>query len=208
MTIHQQMIEKAKAIPAKTLLETMGYRNPKVGRRTLESFLKAPGIYTWLKEGHFDFKYDSETFLERLAQILEIPTDALEEEIRKDQERLSAITALQQPSIFVNTGFRRKSEPIFALALMEVKRNLPIDKEIVYEMSDEMLQKYIGSIVQDHYAQNDGKLPLWGTIRNYLYRHTDGRKLLFSLDGKRSHYTGDIVVSKAELTIGGKPFAL
>jgi hypothetical protein len=202
------MIEKAKAIPAETLLKTMGYHNPRAGRKTLESFLRAPSIYTWLKEGHFDFKYDSETFLGRLAQILEIPADGLKEESRKDQERLSAIAVLQQPSIFVNTRFRRKNEPSFALALREVKRNLPIDKEAVYEMSDEVLQKYIGSIVQDHYAQNDGKLPLWGTIRNYLYRHTDGRKLLFGPDGKRSHYTGDIVVSKAELTIGGKPFAL
>jgi len=45
MTIHQQMIEKAKAIPAETLLKTMDYHNPKAGRKRLESFLKSPSIY-------------------------------------------------------------------------------------------------------------------------------------------------------------------
>ena len=98
---------------------------------------------------------------------------ALQEELRK----------LQGCYIFVNTNFRRKNEPIFALAFMEGIRCLNIPKEqFAFKSGDEIFE-LVSEIVKEHYKENEGKLQLWGKIDNYFYHHKDEKVYTFSKDG-------------------------
>ena len=207
MTLHQQIKKQVSKISAEELLKKMGYQNPGIGRKALKSLCDAPSIYEFLKEGHFDFKYGSEDFLRKLGEVLDIPQELLENEIAKDKNRIGAIAKMEQPYIFVNTRFRRNNEPIFALALMERTRNIQIDKELLFEKNKSEILGLVSQMIQEHYAETDGKLPLWGKIHNYIYHHIDGSKFIFGVDGKLQDCEEIPFESKAELLYKNKNIA-
>lgn len=85
--------------------------------------------------------------------------------------------------IFVNTNFKRKNEPIFALASLESKRRISITNvdEITSKNKDEMFQ-ILGNIIKNHYKQNSGALSVWGNIVNYQ-AHLKDELYLFDTSG-------------------------
>jgi hypothetical protein len=112
-------------------------------------------------------------------QILTKPKEDTPEEIAQKQEREKFLFC----DIFVNTNFRRKNEPIFALAFCESSRHLKIPKDDLLFKTDEEIFAIIGDIIKQHYIETDGILAVWGKIVNYFYRHTDGNRYRFDTDG-------------------------
>jgi len=85
--------------------------------------------------------------------------------------------------IFVNTNFKRKSEPIFALAFLEYKRHISLLKDDLIFKTDEEVFKIIGAIVKHHFITSNGQINMWGKIVNYKYYHKDGNSYVFDIDG-------------------------
>lgn len=186
------------------LLRTMGYHNLNVGHKTLQKFLDIGSIYLWLKNGYFDIKYNSEEFLQHLLEALDL-TSECDDELKRYKRHLDAIRAMRNaPYIFIDTHFKRKGEPIFVLAMLEGRRHIPIDKELLVFKSEKETLEIIGAIVKNHYISSKGKLQLWGDIFTYIYHNTDGKKFVFSSDGTLSQNQDAISESRAELRIGNQ----
>ena len=204
MTLHTQIIEKLRHLSHNELLKTMGYHNLKAGHKTLKQFLDTADIYLWLKNGNYDLKYNSEQFLKQLLKALNL-TSAGNDVLKQYNKRLDAISAMRNtPYIYIDTHFKRASQPIFALAFMESKRNIRLDKEQLLFKSEKETLKIVGDIVKKHYLSSNGKLQLWGEIFTYIYHNTDGKKFVFNPDGTLSINQGEIMESRAELRIGNQ----
>lgn len=85
--------------------------------------------------------------------------------------------------IFVDTDFRRKNEPIFVLAMIEEFRYIR-KLEYLVNKSFRELTNEISQIICAHYAQNEGKLAIWGEIKRYHFRYkADCPAIIFDTDG-------------------------
>ena len=109
--------------------------------------------------------------------------------------------------IFVNTNFKRKSEPIFALAFCEARRNIGLNKTGLIFKTDKEIFQIISKVIKEHYIDSDGNIGIWGDIANYVYHHSDGESYIFDIDGNL--IKNEIVLeSKAILIIGGKKLCM
>jgi len=208
MTIHQQIREKMATVSEDDILKEMGYHNLEAGRRTLHKFLDSETIYLWLKKGNFDMKYSSsEAFLKSMAKALGFSSQEINAEIESSRVHLDKITAMQDPYIYINTHFKRQNEPIFALAMMEGRRRIRIDKELILDMKREEVLEYVGGVIREHYEASGGDLPLWGKIYTYLYNHTDESRYVFDTEGVLKKGDNEILESRATLKIGSKEIA-
>ena len=204
MTTQQQIIQKLEEIPKDELLRNMGYRNLNAGYKTLNNFINTESIYSWLKRGSFDMKYNSESFLMALLKAINLSTPFIEKEIQQSQKRLESLSNIKATSIFIDTHFKRKGESIFALGMMEELRRISIGKEmLVFKSKTEILEE-IGKIIREHYTKSEGKIKLWGEIYMYVYHHNDGNTYTFNPEGILLKEHQKIVESKAELRIGNQ----
>jgi len=89
-------------------------------------------------------------------KIPQTPTVYTPEEFALQEE----ICKFKRCYIFVNTNFKRKNEPIFALAFMESGRRISIPKEQFAFKSDDEIFELVSKIVKKHYKENEGKLQL------------------------------------------------
>jgi len=107
--------------------------------------------------------------------------------------------------LFINTNFKRKSEPIFVLAFMEHKRRIAY-KSIgnLYFKSDNKILEIVSKFVKEDYFTCDGTIKLWGDIVSYNWHHLDDKIYVFNKNGSFKISTRNIVESKATLSIKGK----
>ena len=125
-----------------------------------------------------------------------VPTRYTPEELAYKKE----YRKFQECYIFVNTNFKRKSEPVFALAFLEHRRRLSLPKDDLVFKTDKEIFKIIGNIVKNHFIKTNGKIDLWGKITNYNYHHKDGKSYVFDTDGNMV-VDKKIIESKAVLSL-------
>jgi len=183
MNIYDTLRDYVRSVPRSRLIERLGYRSLKRGDATIEDFLSAGSLDAWLQSGHYDFLYDAKGFLLRLAELSGVENERLDREIASVEERQKRIAAMQTPYIFAETHFRRKNEPIFVLAFMEIRRRIMLEKKTMLDRPlDEILEE-VSEIIRRHYLQNEGRLAVWGKIHAYSYHHIDGSAYRFASDG-------------------------
>ena len=205
MITHQTFKQQIDKRSKEALVKELGYGSLKKGIDAIEAFLATGSIDAWLAHGHYDIVHNSESFLRALTSVLGLPREEVEECIVRNRERVALLGRLQRPYIFVYTGFRRKSEPIFALAALESKRNIGLDKETVYSWGLEETLKRVGTLVAQYYRENQGRLALWGNIESYVYHHIDGKKYVFGTDGKLKEGAEPLPESRAEILVKNRP---
>ncbi len=205
MTLLQQIQNRLKKDDISDIVTKLGYTTSKSTKvaQILTNLLKAADISEYLDKGYYDFRYDSHTLLKTLCELLDIPRTDYETAIQEYEDKKRKLQALQDPYIFVYTNFKRQSEPIFALALMEGKRRIKIDKEMYLSKSEEEVHTYISNAVKLHYKLCNGKLSLWGKIKSYIYYDTKGKKTVYSVLGDIIE-DDDIQETRASVTINNK----
>jgi len=162
------------------LCERLGYRNSAPCMQKIELLLKE-GFYGFIKSSKgYDFHMSSEEFLEKLHEIYALDPSEWQEAKKRYEKYLHQFSSY----IFVDTGFKRTSEPIFALAMMEAKRHIKIDKELLIDKDlNEQIEK-VSQIVRNHYTENRGRLKLWGEIKRYLFFYDEGKNIVFNPQGE------------------------
>ena len=183
MTLYEKILHGIDTADEKRLIEALGYRTHAKGRKALAAFGRSGGLYPWVKSGYFDMVHTAESLLTALAEVLHLPKEEVERAVAEAKAREARIRDMAAPYIFVDTGFKRANEPILALAALEPKRRIRLEKEaLADEPLPETLERVAG-IVRDHYARTKGELPIWGKIRGYRYHHTDGTVWNIGTDG-------------------------
>ncbi|AZV46110.1 hypothetical protein C3L23_02130 [Nautilia sp. PV-1] len=180
-----------------SLCKKLGYNNLKPCLEKLK-FLEKNGIEAFLKTNFkYDFVLGSELFLKKVIELYGNDEDM--KIFEKTREKLSR----KSGHLFVNTNFKRVSQPIFVLAFMEGLRNILIDRASFENKEEELA--YIRKYVKKHYKENNGKLELWGNIQNYIYKSEWFDKyLVIDKDGNVINQMDEFNPSKAFLKINGK----
>ena len=184
MKLHKHIKQKLSELSRDAVVKQMGYRSLKVGRKTLKAFLNSKNVYEWLKHGHYDLKYASESFVWKLVEVLGIPTDIAREDIEKAKERYQVMSALKDPYLRAETNFKRNGQSIFLLMLGHGRSRIHMHKESLVYKSKEDIFENVGKMIRKHYAEYKGELPVLGKITYYFYEHTDGKTYKFTIEGR------------------------
>jgi len=187
MSIIEQIKQQLKSRSEDQILKEMGYHDLSKGRDKLHALLQSKNISIWLSGSHFDFHYDSRSFIKRLVRELNLSSSILDNEIEEHTKREDSLKAMKQPYIYIDTDFKRRGEPIFVLACFENIRHINIDKYIYLEYSEDQLENHIRDLISNNYREKNGTLPTWGDIKRYIYYDNHSDKSYYDTDGKKIH---------------------
>ncbi|MEA2099988.1 MAG: hypothetical protein U9P72_07650 [Campylobacterota bacterium] len=201
MDIYKTINIKLQTISKESLIKKMGYGSVKKGLDSLKLFEDSKDLYSWISAGHYDLKYSSSQFFEKLCEVLEIEKNDVKFALVQQAKYKNEIDKFNSCYIFVNTNFKRTTQPIFILAFAEGARRIGLDtKEFVFKTQEEILDS-ISNIVASHFKRKDGKVEVWGDIKNYIYHNFDGETYTFDVDGKQIE---NIEVSQSRATLSLK----
>lgn len=184
-------------------LKAMGYVRPtSANRKRLLKVLECPDF--GLDEGGFDFKYRSEDFLRALCRAVGMDELVVDQRIARLTARLEEERRAFKPYIWIDTGFVRKNQPLFALAACEHQRYLRFGKRFwLYSLTDQLGETQ--SRIRAHVAENGGELGIWGKIKQYWFYYEKNAAYLFNLNGevvgKQHGAEPSAVISGRELTV-------
>lgn len=196
----EQLRSKAAAVPADVLLKKMGYRKPGAAARDrLSKVLADPDL--GLEQGGYDFRYDSKAFVSALCLAVGIANKDAQSAIATITAELAEDAAAFKPYLFVDTAFRRRNEPLVAMAVLESNRYVPLPQRF-WRLPLEKQLVQVSEEVRQHMARTAGKLLLWGGIQRYFYFFAEGHAMEIAVDGEVLGEREDIVPSRVVLEEG------
>jgi hypothetical protein len=166
--IFEDIKEKIK-LQNKTLIsKELGYSNLIKFEKTLNKFLEFSTLYEWFQCGHYDLVNTAGDFFIKLSKALKIDENTINNKIKNITLYKNEVEKFKDSYIFVNTNFKRKNEPIFALALCENQRRISLYKKenLLFKSTDEILE-ILSKEIKKHYLQNSDKLGIWGKIVSF-----------------------------------------
>lgn len=196
--------EKLNTIDISTLHKKVGYNSSRKFTVTLEKLKSINSTYDWIYTSHYDLVYSSKDFLIKLCEVLEIDKTLVDDEIKKAVACYKEQEKFKSSYIFVNTNFKRKSEPIFALALCEKFRNISLYKneDLLFKSIEEILN-ILSIQINSHYEENIKGLSIWGTIASYQV-HLFDKIYVFDVNGNLLEYANEVFESKATILVNNK----
>lgn len=161
------LVLRAAAMPHDEILKAMGYQKPTCANLDrLQHVLDDPEY--GLSDGGFDFKYSSEGFLRAMCVVTGMDMALTDLRICRIKKYLEEEREAFKPYLWVDTGFKRTSQPIFALAVCEHQRYLDFPKGF-WRLS---LDRQLGRAqcrVREHVYETGGGLGIWGHITQYWF---------------------------------------
>lgn len=203
MEIEKLVHSKLEIISKNEIVNKLGYTSRKKASNALDKFLDSQDLYSWLHSGFFDFKYTAPSFFKKLCEILDIDEDIVKQLLLDDKKHHTELEKFKDSYIFINTNFKRKSEPIFALAFLESKRHIKINQEKLIFRTDEQILAIVSESIIDNYKETKGNIGIWGDIVNYVYHNYNNETYIFNTNGKMIENIA-VNESKATLTLKGK----
>ena len=208
MTLLEQIQTNFKNRETTEIVKALGYRSSKNKKVTqkINELLNSSDISEYLDTGYFDFKYNSTMLLKAICKLAGVSEIDYAVALDAYEDRQRRLRAFKNPYIYIDTNFRRAGQPIIALAMLESKRRICLNKEMYLEKSEDEIHSYISNVIKLHYKSKNGKLPIWGTIRAYLYYDTDGKRTVYSSLGEIKE-SDSIEESRAMVSIKNKHLA-
>ena len=201
MSLQNTLVTKLKHLEPIEILRKIGYR--KITDKSIERLKNVlSDKLLGFDKSNFDFKYSNVEFVKALCDLCEIDIKNYQDGIDKQLEHISTLKHAYWPQVFVYTGFRRKSQPIFALAFMEARRHLYLPIEYKLASLDDQVE-YVKTLISEHYKKTEGHLDIWGEIRNYVFNFSKNEYLVFNPAGELIDEKG-VTQNTAKLTLGNK----
>ena len=164
------------------ILKGMGYSQPsEKNLKRLRSTLSSPN--SMLDTPGYDFRYDQSQFLHALCEFLGLCRPEVEQHIAKVKARLDSIANAFKPFVWVDTDFKRKSEPLAVLAMIESQRYIHFPDDF-YLHSLEVQLDLAGERAALYYEQTEGELPLWGRIERFRFYVAEAEAYILDKHGK------------------------
>lgn len=177
------LIIHAAKFPPTEILERMGYKKPtEKNLERLERVLLSPDFA--LGSGGFDLKYTSEGFLTALCVAVGLEESESQQRIQAVLRHLQDEENAFKPFIWMDTGFKRKNQPLFALAACENQRYLHFPDGF-WRLSLEEQLDAAQSLVRKHVFDSDGMLGIWGEIKQYWFYYKKDAAYLLAKNGER-----------------------
>ena len=177
------------------ILKKMGYHKPRATNlERLQKVLSSPTL--GLDIGGYDLRYQSHEFVHELCRALELPLDECDAHIARIKRQAEDDRAAFKPYLWVDTDFKRKSQPIFALAFLESRRYLGFPRWILRLTPEQQLVQ-AQELVQDHMRETEGELLIWGSIKRYWFFYAPNRSYWLAPDGEVIAKNEGLVTSRA-----------
>ena len=197
--IFEDIKEKIKFQNKTLLTKELGYSNSTKFEKTLNKFFQFSTLYGWFQCGHYDLVNTAEDFFIKLSKALKIDENTINNEIKNITLYKHEVEKFKDSYIFVNTNFKKKNEPIFALALCENQRKISLYKKenLLFKSTDEMLE-ILSIEIKKHYLQNSDNLGIWGKIVSYQV-HLFDTIYIFDINGNLK--LNDVIVFENKATL-------
>lgn len=208
--LRQEMAKRAAQFEEDALLKRLGYPKPKErDRMRLRYVLTNPalGIFHW----PFPFDNNGQEYMRRLGRVLNIAPDTLDDAIACIEHTADEAAERFIPQIFVDTQFKRTTQPIFALAACEHQRHIRLDDATLraYLKEDENHRvALIGQVVREHYVQHGSQLGIWGTISHYVLTLGPDKVVVLHPDGSVAKDVAAPAPAQAKLLYKNKAIPL
>ena len=188
----------------KEVAKALGYRNVVSVKKRIDTIVKSQNFLDWMhKNGGYDLKYSRMEFIKKLNEFLKIDPALLELDIIAYNEHEEKFKREFQSYIFIYTGFRRKNEPIFALAMLSNRRYIYIDKEQTMIQDFSAKFAHAKELIKEHMHITGGDLGIWGKIKSYVWHYDEHRSITFALDGSIEEFNSSIDEPLATLSLKG-----
>lgn len=200
--LRHEIARRANRLRRSELAARMGYR--RVDEKLLARFDAVLGDeLLGLDSSGFDFRYSRDEFLVALCDALAIDPALRAAEHARIRAVVDHRNTAFHPQLFVDTGFKRANQPIFALAAMEGKRWLGFERAFVdLDLAAQFAAARERVIA--HYAETGGELPLWGVIQRYLFGYDHDAVLVMDTTGRAVAETDAIRASRAAVTVSDR----
>lgn len=176
------LVLRVAPLPQEEILKAMGYKKPTSANvERLQTVLDDPQF--GLMDSGFDFKYSSEGFLRALCVVTGMDVALADQRISRIKKRLEEERQAFKPYIWVDTGFVRKSQPIFALAVCEHQRYLEFPEGFWRFPIDRQLGR-AQCRVREHVYETGGELGIWGFIKQYWFYYNKEAAYLLARNGE------------------------
>ncbi len=163
--VYEQLKILTQNSDKKVLTRALGYVREQNFTRALANLEAAKSLDEFITKGHFDWAHSSETLILALSKHFGLNIDAEFSEVQKlYNERVK----FRGSYIYIDTDFRRKGEPIFALAMAQHLRYIsltPFLDELCFKTLHEQL-KAISNITKSYY-QKTQTLPIFGATTGF-----------------------------------------
>ncbi|MCK0165792.1 hypothetical protein [Marinobacter sp. S6332] len=170
------------AMTSEEVLKRMGYhRATSANLERLQNVLDSDEF--GLNDGGFDFKYSSEGFLRALCTATGIEMALAEQRISRVKKRLTEEKAAFHPYLWIETDFKRKSQPLFALAACEHQRYLHFAEGFWRLTLDKQLGR-TQCMVREHAYETGADLGIWGEIEQYWFYYKKDAAYLLARNGE------------------------
>lgn len=208
MTLQQELALRAAHLGEVELLQLMGYRHPSLkNRQRLKSVVADPML--GLRSSAFDFRFSSDGFVRTLADALGLDKDFVSLELDTIRQQIEADENRFIPRFWVETGFKRTTQPIFALAASEHQREIYLSPEELTQFENASMPERVRMMsdrVRQHYQDHSGLLGIWGRIQHYEIQLDPEVVLKMLPDGTvREEIELQEEKARASLTYKGKP---
>lgn len=176
------LLLRVATVPAEEILKAMGYSKPTSANfERLQTVLDDPEF--GLNNSGFDFKYSSEGFLRALCVVTGMDMVLADQRISRMKKRLDEEQQAFKPYLWVDTGFVRTSQPLFALAVCEHQRYLEFQKGF-WRFSIDWQVGRAQCRIREHVYETGGNLGIWGEIKQYWFYYKKYAAYLLALNGE------------------------
>ena len=191
--------EKINLYNKDDLSKKLGYSNQVKFEETLNKFLQFSDLNQWFEKGHYDLVNNAEDFFIKLSKALNIEDSLIAKEQKEIKLYKQEIEKFKDSYIFINTNFKRKNEPIFALAFCENQRRISLYKieNLLFKTIDEIFE-ILSKEIKKHYLENSDKLGIWGKIVSYQVHIFD---TIYIFDTNGNLKSNDVIVFENKATL-------
>ena len=183
MYVFKQIQEQLQKSNPKQLINKLGYNNHLLAKKRLGIFINCKTLYDWLESNIFDFKYSNLELLQKLCNIFEFDKNLLEIELISYNKYKLALYNQFDSVVFIDTEFKRSSEPIYALAALEPMRYINIDKWSLVNKSFIEQFEIVKALICKHAKSYGKELSIWGDVKRYVWEYTESKSVAFFPDG-------------------------
>lgn len=88
-----------------------------------------------------------------------------------------------KPYLWVDTAFKRKSQPLFALAALEHERYVQFPKGFWRHTPEKQLS-LAQCRVREHIYETGGDIGIWGTVKRYQFYYKKDKAYLLACNGE------------------------
>ena len=203
MTLQKELQLRLSNADLRDISQMMGYRARRIDQcvKRIQVLLSDP--FLGLGKGEYDFKHSDEEFLRALCELVGLGIEAYENEIAGLRRELDERRQAFKSYVFVDTGFQRTSEPVFALALSESRRRILLDADTRVLPMDQQVSR-VQKMVREHFEACKGRLGIWGNIRRYLFVYGENEQLVLSPGGVIVREAVNEAAGSAKLLCEGK----